>query len=78
MKKLIDTDHPFFRPRWIRILVVAICVGWSLLEFTLGSGVWGTLFLGIGAYAAWAFFLDPDRTRAGAPVGEKDDAPPPQ
>lgn len=59
MKKFIDTDHPMLRPLWVRILLVAICIGWAVFEFVGGSGAWGGLFLALGAYAAWAFFLAP-------------------
>ena len=65
MKKFLDTDHPMFRPLWVRILIVAICVGWGIVEFVLGAGspFWGILFLALGGYAAWDFFVDfgPDR-----------------
>jgi hypothetical protein len=57
--KLIDTDHPMLKPLWVRVLLVAICLGWALFEFTGGSGAWGMLFLALGLYAAWAFFLAP-------------------
>lgn len=60
--KLLETNHPFFKPLWIRILVVAIAAAWGVFEFASGSAFWGTLFLGIAAYAAWGFFIafDPD------------------
>ncbi len=59
MKKLIDTDHPMLKPLWVRILLVAMCLGWALFEFTGGSSAWGALFLALGLYAGWAFFLAP-------------------
>ena len=59
MKKFIDTGHPMLRPLWVRILLVAISLGWAVFEFTGGSAAWGTLFLALGLYAAWAFFLAP-------------------
>ena len=58
-KKFLDTSHPMFRPLWVRILIVAICLGWAVFEFTSGSSAWGAAFLARGAYAAWAFFLAP-------------------
>jgi hypothetical protein len=65
MKKFLDTDHPWLRPLWVRVLVVAVAGGWALLEFTTGSPFWGVLFLGLAGYAAWAFFLDPARSGPG-------------
>ena len=32
--KLLDTDHPFFRPLWIRIAVVAV----AAVELTVAGG----------------------------------------
>jgi hypothetical protein len=64
MKKFLDTDHPWLRPLWVRVLVVLLASGWAVLEFATGSPFWGMLFLGLGAYAAWSFFLDPDRHRS--------------
>jgi hypothetical protein len=64
-RKFLDTDHPMFRPLWVRVLIVALCLGWAALEFGLlrilglpaGSPFWGVLFLAIGLYAAWGFFI---------------------
>ncbi len=57
MAKFLDTDHPMFRPLWVRVLVVALAVGWAIFEFTTGSLAWGALFLALGGYAAYAFFM---------------------
>jgi hypothetical protein len=56
--KFLDPDHPMLRPLWVRILLVAACAGWAVVEFSTGSPFWGVIFLGLGAYAAWAFFID--------------------
>lgn len=55
MKKFLDPDHPMFRPLWVRVLIVALCLGWGGLEFATGSPGWGMLFLGLGGYAGWTF-----------------------
>lgn len=69
MKKFLDTDHPWFRPLWMRILFTAIPTGWGVLEFATGSPFWGTIFLGLAAYAAYGFFFDfnPDRAKQPPP-----------
>ena len=59
MPKFIDTDHPMLRPLWVRVLLVAVCLGWAAFEFAGGSPAWGVGFLALGLYAAWAFFLAP-------------------
>ena len=63
MKKFLDTDHPAFRPLWVRIAIVAVAAGWGLFEIATGSPFWAVIFLALAAYAAWGFFVDfnPDR-----------------
>ena len=56
--KLFDTDHPFFRPLWIRLLVCAAAGGWAAFEFSNGAPVWGTIFLAFFALSVWGFFID--------------------
>jgi hypothetical protein len=53
---LKDYEHPFFRPLWRRIAVVAICLVWSAVEFWSGAPFWGTMALGFAGYAVWQFF----------------------
>ena len=59
-----DADHPFFRPLWRRVAVVAACVGWSAVEWFYGDEVWGMITLAIAAYGVWAFFITFDPGRA--------------
>ena len=56
--KLFDTNHSFFRPLWIRILVCALTGGWAIFEFVAGSAVWGLIFLAFFALSFWGFFVD--------------------
>ena len=58
MKRLFDLDHPFFRPLWLRVLIVAACLGWAAVELVGGSPGWAILFGAVGAYAAYGFFVD--------------------
>lgn len=50
-----DQDHPFLRPLWRRIVLVAICVGWSIVEFASAQPFWGMLAAGMAAYGAWLY-----------------------
>jgi len=54
----LGTSHPFFKPLWIRVLVTAITAGWGVFEFSIGSYLWGTIFLGFAALCVWGFFFD--------------------
>lgn len=53
--KFLNLDDPFFRPIWLRVAIVAVCVFWGLFEFDTGTPFWGVLFVGIGAVVAWRF-----------------------
>lgn len=57
MPQRSDTQHPFFRPLWRRVALVAFCSGWAGLEFYMGHETWGWITLAIAAYAAWAFLI---------------------
>lgn len=57
MTRLIDTDHPAFRPLWRRVAVVLVCFGWGIVEVVTGNPFWATIFLGLGAYCCYAFFV---------------------
>lgn len=54
---LIDPRHPFYRPKWRRILIVLLPWIWAGVEFTQGAVFWGLIFAAIGAYAAWVLIL---------------------
>jgi len=56
--QLIDPSHPIYKPLWVRILIVAVCFGWAIVE-TLGSQPFWVLLSGaLGAYAAWMLLLN--------------------
>lgn len=54
---MFDLNHSFFRPLWLRVLIVAIALGWSLVELNTGSPGWAMMFGAVGIYAAWSFFI---------------------
>lgn len=53
--KLLDFAVPFFAPVGVRVATVTVCVAWGLFEFSRGTPMWGCIFVGIGAIAAWRF-----------------------
>ncbi len=61
-KNFFDVQSPVFRPLWLRLAVVAACLGWAIFELTIGAAFWAMLFGGAGAYLAYQFFVvfDPD------------------
>ncbi|MBK8456093.1 MAG: hypothetical protein IPL47_02460 [Phyllobacteriaceae bacterium] len=54
---LIDPTHPFYRPLWVRIAIVAVCFAWAAVEIAIGAPFWGVLFGGAGLYAVFVFFM---------------------
>ena len=53
-----DLEHPFLDPLWRRVLIVALLGGWCIYEFTLGSEIWGMLFVAATVVCAKSFFYD--------------------
>lgn len=51
-----DSEHPFFRPLWRRVAIVAACVFWAGLEYLGDSPTWAMIALGFAAYGFWQFF----------------------
>lgn len=59
---IVDPNHPFFRPLWVRILCVAFPFGWSIFEFSTGNLFWAILFAVAGAVLFNALILrGPDK-----------------
>lgn len=52
-----DSEHPFFRPLWRRVAVVAVCIAWAIFEFATGASFWGMIALAFAAYGVWQFFF---------------------
>ncbi|WVT72318.1 hypothetical protein QM996_12370 [Sinorhizobium chiapasense] len=57
MLKFIDPDHPFYRPLWIRLLIVLFCAVWTVVEFLGEQMLWGMIFLAITAYTSAALLI---------------------
>lgn len=53
--KLLDLNHPSFRPVWVRVAVVLVCFVWGLVELSTGAMLWAVIFLGLGAICAYRF-----------------------
>jgi len=48
-----DQDHPFFRPLWRRVAIVAFCAAWAAFEYYNQQELWGMIALGMTAYGVW-------------------------
>lgn len=54
---MLDASHPFFRPLWLRVLVVGVTCGWALVEVVTGSPGWAIIFGAMGAMALWKLLI---------------------
>ena len=51
-KSFWDLRSPALRPLWLRILIVAICAAWTVVELSAGDLFWAIIF---GASAAFLY-----------------------
>ncbi len=58
MDRLFDLNHPFFIPLWRRVLIVAVCGLWALVEAAGQNLVWAAIFGSLGLYCGWHFFFN--------------------
>jgi hypothetical protein len=61
--KLIDPDHPSFRPLWVRVLTSVLPIAWAIVEFMTDNMTWGFIFLAAGIYAGLTFILHARKPR---------------
>jgi hypothetical protein len=52
-----DNEHPFFRPLWRRLAVIAACIAWTGVEVTAGEKVWALVASAAVCYAVWQLLL---------------------
>lgn len=55
--QLIDPSHSFYQPLWRRVVIVAVCLGWAVVETTRGDPFWAVLTAGAGIYSAWVLLV---------------------
>ncbi|UFM64704.1 hypothetical protein LOS78_13570 [Paracoccus sp. MA] len=60
---LVDPQHPFFRPLWVRVLCVLLPLLWAGFEAASGSVFWAILFGAAGVYLFVTLFLNRSEDR---------------
>ena len=50
-------QHPFYKPLWRRIAIVAVTASWVGLEIVSQDGFFLVVAMGFFAYSVWAFLL---------------------
>ncbi len=74
-RPLKDASHPFFRPLWRRVALVAVCATWTVVELVVGDPTWAIMTGAIGAYAAWTFLIA-YKPVADEPPADREPGPP--
>ncbi len=55
--KILDAAHPFYRPLWRRVAIVAVAFAWAAFELSNGEAIWASVFGVIGLYCGWALLV---------------------
>ena len=56
--KIVEKDHPFYRPLWRRIVIIALVAAWLGFEvFVSQSPIWMIAAGAMLAYALWTFLI---------------------
>lgn len=50
-------DNDFFRPLWLRLAIVAACIGWAVLEWLNDQSGWALIAGAAAAYGIWSFLI---------------------
>lgn len=51
-------DHPFYRPLWRRLAIIAVAAGWTAFEVLWsGNAMWMVIAAGFLAYSLWVFLI---------------------
>lgn len=51
--QIIDPSHSFYRPLWVRLLIVASCLFWTGVEIYAGEMFWAVLIGAVAIYSAY-------------------------
>ena len=53
-----EQQHPFYKPLWRRVAIVAVVAAWLAFElYQGGEGLWVALAAGMLFYAVYTFFI---------------------
>jgi hypothetical protein len=53
-----EQQHPFYKPLWIRLAIVAVILAWLAFEYYMGAEtLWMAIGVGMLVYAVYTFFI---------------------
>lgn len=50
-----NTSHPFLDPLWRRIVLIAVCAVWAIIEFMNGNMFWFSMVGALTVYGAYSY-----------------------
>lgn len=60
--------HPMLKPLWVRLLLLALCVGALVAEYLfVGDPMWLFMWAAVSVYALWDLFLRGTYSKAETP-----------
>lgn len=71
-KSPLNIRHPFFRPRYRRVLTTGFTALWAGFELYLGNPGWAVFFAAIAAFCFYEFFVvfDAENYEPEPPAGD--------
>ena len=54
---MINTSHPFYKKKWVRVAIPSICILWAFIEYLIGSQNWALFFGIIGVYSGFILLV---------------------
>ncbi len=55
-------DHPFYKPLWRRVAIIATTAIWFCFEMLVNDGMWTVIAGAFFAYSVWAFLVTYPKT----------------
>ncbi len=57
MTDILGLNHPFFRPRVRRVIIVMMIALWAVVELLWGNMAWALGCIMLAGFCAWEFFV---------------------
>lgn len=73
--QIIDPKHKFYRPLWVRVLVVLVCASWFAVELYMGPSFWLVIMGALTVYTAWVLLIRFEPAAEEPPKASAEDQP---
>jgi hypothetical protein len=55
--KIIDRDHPFYKPLWRRVVLCCVLASWVLMEIVARDAMWMIIAGALFVVCVWQFLI---------------------